>query len=122
MTCLVYRHFDEAGTLLYVGIAALGDAKRAARKSSDGDRKSNERASPRATAADERKPIGGIVTRTAGADKARTSPEGRRRYNGLPPSETKRGRGRPKVEGPRPWEVAGVSRATWHRRQKEQKK
>jgi hypothetical protein len=38
------------------------------------------------------------------------------------PSEAKRGRGRPKIEEKREWEIAGVSRATWHRRQKEIKK
>lgn len=28
-------------------------------------------------------------------------------------------RGRPKIEGPRPWELAGISKRTWYRRQKE---
>ena len=28
-----------------------------------------------------------------------------------------RGRGRPKVEGERPWEAEGLSRRTWYRRQ-----
>lgn len=38
-----------------------------------------------------------------------------------PPSPLKRGR--PKIEGPRPWELAGMSKRTWHRRrQKEAKK
>jgi hypothetical protein len=32
-----------------------------------------------------------------------------------------RGRGRPKVQGKRPWELAGMTRRTWYRRQKEQK-
>lgn len=31
-------------------------------------------------------------------------------------------RGRPKVEGPRPWEAEGVSRRTWYRRKAEEKK
>jgi hypothetical protein len=31
-------------------------------------------------------------------------------------------RGRPKIEGPRPWELAGMSKRTWHRRQKDAKK
>jgi hypothetical protein len=30
-----------------------------------------------------------------------------------------RGRGRPRVDGVRPWEAAGVSRRTWERRRKE---
>jgi hypothetical protein len=34
-------------------------------------------------------------------------------------SEVK-GRGRPKVEGERPWEAAGMSRRTWYRRQAEE--
>lgn len=29
-------------------------------------------------------------------------------------------RGRPNVEGERPWEAEGVSRMTWHRRQKKE--
>jgi hypothetical protein len=35
-----------------------------------------------------------------------------------PPAEAKppKGRGRPKVEGERPWEAAGMSRRTWYRR------
>lgn len=33
-------------------------------------------------------------------------------------SAAKRGPGRPKIEGDRPWEVEGVSRRTWYRRQK----
>ena len=33
----------------------------------------------------------------------------------------KRGRGRPKSEKPKPWIAAGVSKATWFRRQKEAK-
>jgi hypothetical protein len=35
-------------------------------------------------------------------------------------AETKirRGRGRPKIEGERPWELAGMSRASWYRKQK----
>lgn len=28
----------------------------------------------------------------------------------------KRGRGRPRITEPRPWEVAGISRRTWYRR------
>jgi hypothetical protein len=38
------------------------------------------------------------------------------------PSEAKRGRGRPKIEEKRQWEIEGVTRATWYRRQKGQKK
>ena len=30
----------------------------------------------------------------------------------------KRGRGRPKSSGAKPWEVAGISKAQWYRRQK----
>jgi hypothetical protein len=30
----------------------------------------------------------------------------------------KRGRGRPKIVDPRPWEIAGVSRKTWYKRRK----
>lgn len=33
----------------------------------------------------------------------------------------KRGRGRPKVEGQRPWEAEGVSRMTWWRRKQKEK-
>ena len=32
-----------------------------------------------------------------------------------------RGRGRPKVEGKRPWELEGIPRRTWYRRQKDAK-
>ena len=38
------------------------------------------------------------------------------------PRGTKLKRGRPKVAGPRPWEVAGISRRSWYRQQKEQRK
>lgn len=39
---------------------------------------------------------------------------------GSNPAElTKRSRGRPKITDQRPWEAAGVSRSTWHRRQEE---
>jgi hypothetical protein len=34
----------------------------------------------------------------------------------------KRTRGRPKVQGPRPWEAAGVSRRTWYRQRKKEQK
>ena len=34
-------------------------------------------------------------------------------------SPVAKGRGRPKVEGERPWEAAGVSRRTWYRRKAE---
>jgi hypothetical protein len=34
------------------------------------------------------------------------------------PGPQKRGRGRPRVEGVRPWEAEGVSRRTWERRKK----
>lgn len=33
----------------------------------------------------------------------------------------RRGRGRPKIEGLRPWDIEGISRATWNRRRKEEK-
>jgi hypothetical protein len=33
----------------------------------------------------------------------------------------KRGRGRPKITGKRPWEIAGMARRTWYRRQAEKK-
>jgi hypothetical protein len=32
-------------------------------------------------------------------------------------TQPKRGRGRPKIVGPRPWDVEGVSRKTWYKRQ-----
>lgn len=38
-----------------------------------------------------------------------------------PSPATKSKRGRPKVEGPRPWDVAGISRAEWYRRQAEKR-
>lgn len=33
----------------------------------------------------------------------------------------KRGRGRPKVQGKRPWEIEGIPRRTWYRRKAEEK-
>lgn len=36
--------------------------------------------------------------------------------DGLVTTESKRGRGRPKVEGPRPWHIAGISKRTYYRR------
>ena len=41
---------------------------------------------------------------------------------GLPVSGGKRDRGRPRVEGVRPWEAAGVSRARWYRDRKREEK
>lgn len=38
-----------------------------------------------------------------------------------PAPNLKRGRGRPKIEGPRPWDVEGISKRTWHRQQKKNK-
>lgn len=50
---------------------------------------------------------------TIGA-KAMPSPE----TSGASDSHPKRGPGRPKIEGPRPWQVEGISRSTWNRRRK----
>lgn len=47
-------------------------------------------------------------------------------HNGLvagsiPAAPTKRSRGRPKIDGPRPWEAEGISKAKYYRRRAEQK-
>ena len=36
--------------------------------------------------------------------------------------QPQRGRGRPKIDGPREWEKQGISRAEWYRRQKDKAK
>ena len=35
--------------------------------------------------------------------------------------EAKRGRGRPRILGPRPWDLEGISKSTWHRNLRRQK-
>ena len=35
--------------------------------------------------------------------------------------QPQRGRGRPKIDGPREWEKEGISRAEWYRRQAEKR-
>jgi hypothetical protein len=35
--------------------------------------------------------------------------------------EAKRGRGRPRILGPRPWDIDGISKSTWHRNLRRQK-
>ena len=47
--------------------------------------------------------------------------EGGRTVGSIPATGAKRGRGRPRVEGKRPWETEGLSRRTWYRRKAEQK-
>lgn len=87
-------------------LKALGDAKRAARNNSGG------RASAQGRKLVPDPTIG--KTRVSQENGVRVAPN---------PPDAKRGRGRPKVEGPRPWETAGVSKTTYYRerRRDEQK-
>jgi hypothetical protein len=76
-------------------LKALGDAKRAARDRS-----------------------GRSLGKGATLDLARVG-KGESQRAEQRPSKTapvKRGRGRPKVEGQRPWQAEGISRASWYRR------
>ena len=72
-----------------------------------------------------------VPNSSSGGDEAKQAPtKPRRKVAGNSPSrakpavvassppEAKRGRGRPKVEGQKPWESAGMSKASWYRRKK----
>ena len=106
-------------------IKALGDAKRAARNSSDGRR--SVLRPVKSSAEKAAKPfVPGVETEKGAVSKpAAAQRQAQGLGAGLTPrlSEAKRGRGRPKVEGPRPWETAGVSKTTYYRerRRAEQK-
>jgi hypothetical protein len=91
-------------------IKALGDAKRAARKSSDGRR-------------DEAHPAGVPAKPQRSSEHPKAAAPGQLPRAGVAsrPSEAKRGRGRPKIEGPRPWEAQGISKRTHYRRLAEQR-
>jgi hypothetical protein len=101
-------------------IKALGDAKRAARKSSGGDVESRHLAARplRANAAKLARvapsPLEATAARSDVLQTVGTTVSVR--------SGSKRGRGRPKVEGQRPWQAEGISRASWYRRRLAQAK
>ena len=102
-------------------LKALGDAKRAAREPSKGLRilsrakeKSAEPAGDGVALTSMAHPPG-LIDKIADAIKSGKL-------------SLKRGRGRPKIEGPRPWDAAGISRTSYYRnrrlseqRSKEQK-
>jgi hypothetical protein len=69
-------------------LKALGDAKRAARSVSTAKGGASPAAKPALSHTVAHEKIGIII---------------------------KRGRGRPKIEGPREWDLAGVSKSTWYR-------
>lgn len=113
-------------------IRAMREAKFA--KSSGSGVESNERASPRATAADEQR-------RHAGHGERATEPKGHRMpkdvrlvpakrketelgagvASGLPEANRKKGRPKKGEIREKPWEAAGISKAQWYRRQAEAK-
>jgi hypothetical protein len=104
-------------------LKALGDAKRAARKSSDGVVVADTTVKSLAEKA--AKPfVQGVETGKGAASKPAAI---QRQARGLGagvapgPSGAKPKRGRPKVEGVRQWEAEGVARRTWYRRQEEKR-
>ena|ERR1700694_2755164 len=100
-------------------LKSLGDAKRASRKSSDGG--AERSTSQNGTSGPSRS-----VRQLPGKSRVREEVVSAR--NATPagvlpgPSGTKLKRGRPKIEGKRPWELAGMSKRTWYRREQESKK
>jgi hypothetical protein len=101
-------------------LKALGDAKRAARKSSDGGGKSiaaktgnkagsipAEAGCSAATSIERKDVRGAAIQPCAGVAPG--------------PSDAKRGRGRPRITGQRPWESEGISKRTYYRRQEEKR-
>ena len=114
-------------------IKALGDAKRAARNSSGrslagGATSDLARVGKGVSQRAEQRPSRTVQdTGSVSVDRMQEAPERQalRQENGSTPLEStksKRGRGRPKIEGPRPWDAEGISKRTYYRRQKGQKK
>ena len=95
-------------------IKALGDAKRAARNSSRGGVKESPVSIP------DYNGVKSPALVTAHGLSGKSCPL---RQSETAPREAKRGRGRPKIAGPRPWDAAGISRTTYYRerRRAEQK-
>ena len=90
-------------------IKALGDAKRAARMN---PKRKQPEAKP--TKSDDVLASDRVVTRRAMPRSVATTSENLD-VTGRRDAQPIRGRGRPKVEGPRPWETAGVSKTTYYR-------
>ena len=107
-------------------IKALGDAKRAARNSfgrslAGGATSDLARVGKGVSQRAEQRPSKTVQdTGSVSVDRMQEAPERQapRQEKGSTPLEstkTKRGRGRPKIKGPRPWDAEGVSRTTYYR-------
>lgn len=66
--------------------------------------------------AGDNKPSAKVTTNTKGVNKSVDSKPIICHPAPIVVTAQKRGRGRPKIVGPRPWETEGVSRKTWYKR------
>lgn len=101
--------------------ASKADQVRALRESR-ADRRSNPRAKPESKqgATTTRSPAPSRYKTTGSRLPAgRTADAGEAKRDATPAPILKRGR--PKITGPRPWQLAGMSRRSWYRRQKDAK-
>ena len=89
-------------------LKALGEAKRRARKNT-----------PEASGTARKAPSGALLGAPS-RNIVRASHQKPEQSKAAVPAPI-RARGRPKVEGKRPWELEGIPRRTWYRRQKESK-
>ncbi len=99
-------------------LKALGDAKRGARSVSTTKGGASQKANPPLPNTVMRDEIGSNVLGRKAANGERPSAESSGPTNSKAQAIIKRGRGRPKIEGPREWDLAGVSKSTWHRQRR----
>lgn len=88
-------------------IKALGDALGVSRKSSRGAGQG---------------PSDTVTSSTRGCNSTTEAPRKSIERVNVGPREAKLKLGRPKIKGPRPWELAGMSRRTWHRRRQAERR
>jgi hypothetical protein len=113
LSCQLYRHFNADGDLLYVGVSLSALARQVSHRRSHwaheivrieieycADRKEAERLEALAILAE--KPRYNVSKGIRLGDE----------------NEIVRSRGRPRIIDPRPWQVEGVSRRTWYRKNK----
>ena len=98
-------------------LRALREARHTEIQSESNQRQSRTAGKPKAPVRLRSEPADGVASRLGAGRTAQDSAGPK----APPVAIQKRGRGRPKVEGKRPWEAEGMSRRTWYRRQKEKR-